>query len=88
LEDTLRYLLAVDERAVARTAIAQQETSVLLCDLRVLAGDVRADNLQVSGGAAADHKERSIEHDDSSSLRVSHVEAGFGHALGVVSSTR
>jgi hypothetical protein len=73
LKDPFGDLLAVDERSVARTAVTQQITAVFLRDFRVLARDVRADDLQIGGGSAADHEKRSIEHDDSSSLRVSHV---------------
>ena len=68
LEHALGDLLAVDERAVARAAIAQQEPAVVLDDLGVLARDVGADDLQVGGGAAADQELRPVEDDDPAAL--------------------
>ena len=79
LQRPLGDLLAVDERAIARAAIAQREAAVLLNNLGMFARDVGADDLQIGGRAPADQKQRAIEHDDASSLRVADVEAGFGH---------
>ena len=77
--DALGDLLAVDERAVARAAIAQQVAPVVLRDLGVLARDVGADDLQIGGGAAADEEQRPVEHDDPASLGIADVKTGFAH---------
>ncbi len=68
LEYALGDLLAVDERAVARAAIAQQEPALVLNDLGVFARDVRADDLQVRRRAAADQELRAIEDDHPAAL--------------------
>ena len=68
LKGSLGDLLAVDERSVAGGAVAQEIASILQHNLGVFARHVGADNLQIGRRPAADHEQRSIEDDDSSSL--------------------
>ena len=88
----MSFVLAIDQgttssRAIvfrsdiSIAAVAQQETAILLNDFRMLARDVSADDLQVGGRAPADQKQRPVEHDDPSALRVTDVEARFAHEL-------
>ena len=79
-ERPLGDLLAVDERAVARGAVAQQIASAVVADdLGVLARDVGADELQIGGRAPPDEEHGAVEPDDAAALAVSNLEASFGH---------
>src|SRR5262245_25933115 len=79
LQGALGDLLTVDERPVARAAIAKRVAPVLLHDLGVFARDIRADDLQSGGCTPPDEKQRTIENDDPSSLGITDVEARFAH---------
>ena len=68
-------LLAVDERAVARAAIAQHVGAVDLRDLGVIARDVAAGQPQVVLAAAADRDERLVDRDDAAAEPVVDFEA-------------
>ena len=73
---------AVDVRAVARAAIAQQETAVVERDFGVIARDVAANELQIVAAAAPDREHGLVDVDYAPAEGVSNLEATIGHRIG------
>ena len=79
LERALRDLLAVDEGAVARAAVAEHVGAVGLGDLRVIARDVAAGQADVVLAAPTDGNQRLVERDDTAAQPVVDFEACSWH---------
>ena len=71
--------LAVDERAVARLAVAQEVAAVVGHDLGVLARDLAAAEPQVVRLAPADRERQPVDGDDPLAEHVADFEAGIRH---------
>ena len=71
---------AVDVRAVARAAVAQDVLAAVVRDLGVVARDVAADQLQIVPAAAADREHRLVDGDDAPTEGVGDLEATVWHS--------
>jgi hypothetical protein len=79
-ERPLGDLFVVDERAVARGAVAQQVAPVVVADdFGMLARHVGADELQIGGRAPSDQEDGTFEPNDAPALTVGYLKTPFSH---------
>ncbi len=78
-QPVLGHRLAVDERAVARAAVLEDQRAVLADDLGVLARDVAAHQPHVALGAAADRQRGLVDGNDAAAEAIVDFEAGVSH---------